>query len=54
MNIFSLTNRRPTKVEPIYDYLDWGPGQGEVVIIGRRRVYKNPIRKNVNSLDDIW
>ena len=45
MNIFRLANRRKTKVEPIYDYYDWGPGEGEVVVIGKERVYDGPIKK---------
>ncbi len=46
MNIFRLANRRKTKVEPIYDYYDWGPGEGEVVVIGKERVYDGPIKIN--------
>ena len=45
MNIFRLAKRRPTKIEPIYDYYDWGPGEGEVVIVGKQRVFDNPIKK---------
>jgi hypothetical protein len=45
MNVFNLSKRRPTKVIPIYDYLDWGPGEGKVVIVGKQRVFDNPIKK---------
>jgi hypothetical protein len=45
MNVFSLARKRKTKVEPIYDYLDWGPNEGEVVIVGKQRVFDNPIKK---------
>ena len=47
MNIFRLANRRKTKVEPIYDYYDWGPSEGEVgevVVIGKERVYDGHIK----------
>ena len=46
MNIFRLASRRKTKIEPIYDYLDWGPSEGEVVVIGKERVYDGPIKIN--------
>lgn len=46
MNIFRLASRRKTKVEPIYDYYDWGPSEGEVVVIGKERVYDGPIKIN--------
>ena len=39
---FSVESTLKTKTEPIYDYLDWGHSEGEVVVIGKERVYDGP------------